>query len=142
MYQTFWWKALVGMAKGVWRVATFAPGAGGGGTWVNVCRVCAAGLSEPLSYYSLYRPHLSHFLENVFFCDPNFVTFHLCIYLINEVSSGGMSPGLGELIVKFNKQQLSDFLTENLPILNPYLPPTSENLRPHSSKSIGNATPL
>ena len=46
------------------------------------------------------------------------------------------------LLVKFNKQQLSDFLTENLPILNPYLPQKSENLRPHSSKSIENATPL
>ena len=47
-----------------------------------------------------------------------------------------------DLIVKFNKQQLSDFLTENRPILNPYLPQKSENLRPHSSKSIENATPL
>ena len=46
------------------------------------------------------------------------------------------------LLLKFNKQQLPDFLTENLPILNPYLPPKSENLRPHSSKSIENATPL
>ena len=34
------------------------------------------------------------------------------------------------------------FLTENLPILNPYLPTKSENLRPHSSKSTENATPL
>ena len=34
------------------------------------------------------------------------------------------------------------FLTENLPILNPYLPPKSENLWLHSSKSIENATPL
>ena len=34
------------------------------------------------------------------------------------------------------------FLTENLPILNPYLPQKSENLRPHSSKSIENATLL
>ena len=50
--------------------------------------------------------------------------------------------GQCELIVKFNKQLLSDFLTENLPILNHYLPPKSENLRPHSSKSIENATPL
>ena len=32
--------------------------------------------------------------------------------------------------------QLSDFLTKNLPILNPYLPQKSENLRPHSSKLI------
>ena len=37
-----------------------------------------------------------------------------------------------ELIVKFNKQQLSNYLTENLPILNPYLNPKSKNLRPHS----------
>ena len=34
------------------------------------------------------------------------------------------------------------FLTENLPILNPYLPQKSENLRPHSSNSIENATPI
>ena len=32
--------------------------------------------------------------------------------------------------------QLSVFLTKNLPILNPYLPQKSENLRPHSSKLI------
>ena len=38
-----------------------APGKGGGRggrggvrTWVNVCRVCAAGLSEPLPHYSLF----------------------------------------------------------------------------------------
>ena len=47
-----------------------------------------------------------------------------------------------KLIVKFNKQQLPDFLTDNLPILNPNLPQKSENLRPHSRKSIENATPL
>ena len=29
-------------------------GGGGGGTWVNVCWVCAAGLSEPLPHYSLF----------------------------------------------------------------------------------------
>ena len=46
--------------------------------------------------------------------------------VISVVSSGGM------------EQQLSDFLTENLPILNPYLLQKSENLRPHSSKSIKN----
>ena len=34
------------------------------------------------------------------------------------------------------------FLTENLPILNPYLPPKSENLRPHyTHSSRENATP-
>ena len=29
-------------------------GGGGGGTWVNFCWVCAAGLSEPLPHYSLF----------------------------------------------------------------------------------------
>ena len=41
-----------------------------------------------------------------------------------------------------NKQQLSDFLTENLSILNPCLPQKSENLRTHSSTSTENTTPL
>ena len=27
---------------------------GGGGTWVNVCWVCAAGLSEPQPHFSLF----------------------------------------------------------------------------------------
>ena len=34
------------------------------------------------------------------------------------------------------------FLTKILPILSLYLPPKSENLRPHSSNSVENATPL
>ena len=50
--------------------------------------------------------------------------------------------GQCELVVKFNNKNLTNFLTKNLPILNPYLPQKSENLRPHSSKSIENATPL
>ena len=45
-----------------------------GGTWVNFCRVCAAGLSEPypiiVYFLANYRPHLSHFLENVIFTIP------------------------------------------------------------------------
>ena len=47
--------------------------------------------------------------------------------LLNVALSGGMSCGQHELIVKFNKQKLSDFLTENLPILNPCLPPKSRS---------------
>ena len=31
---------------------------GGGGTWVNFCWVCAAGLSEPLPHYSLFCDQL------------------------------------------------------------------------------------
>ena len=36
------------------------PGGGGGvgGTWINFCWVCAAGLSEPLPHYSLFRGQL------------------------------------------------------------------------------------
>ena len=63
-----------------------------------------------------------------------------------------MYYGQCELIVKFNKQELSDFLTENLPILNPYsaqnpkiCDPILETLlkmQPHYSQSRReNATP-
>ena len=34
------------------------PGGGGGGTWINFCWVCAAGLSEPLPHYSLFYGQL------------------------------------------------------------------------------------
>ena len=34
------------------------PGVGGGGTWVNFCWVCAAGLLEPLCHYSLFCSNL------------------------------------------------------------------------------------
>ena len=38
----------------------------------------------PIMVYSVakYRPHLSHFWENVVFATPNIVTFCLCIYFI------------------------------------------------------------
>ncbi len=42
------------------------PGGGGGGTWANLCMVCAAGLSEPL-------PHYSHILWPII--EPTLVTF-------------------------------------------------------------------
>ena len=45
-------------------------GGGGGATWVNFCRVCAAGLSEPLPHYSLFCDHLSHFGKQVIFAIP------------------------------------------------------------------------
>ena len=32
----------------------FLRGGGGGRTWLKFCWVCAAGLSEPLPYYSLF----------------------------------------------------------------------------------------
>ena len=53
---------------------------------------------------SLFRKH--------YFRDPILVTFYLYIYLINVVSSSGMSCGQCRVIVKFNKQQLSDFFNQ------------------------------
>ena len=60
----------------------FCPGGGGGGTWVQFCWVCAAGLSEPLPHYSLFLwpvidPILVTFWENVIFAIP---TKSLSIY--------------------------------------------------------------
>ena len=43
------------MLRQALRVVEETRGVGGGkGTWVNFCWVCAAGLSEPLSLYSLF----------------------------------------------------------------------------------------
>ena len=52
-------------------------GGGGGEGSVNVCAVCAAGLSESLPHYSLfffanYRRHPSHFLENAILAIPSY----------------------------------------------------------------------
>ena len=46
------------------------------------------------------------------------------------------------LLNLINNKFLIFFLTENLPIFNLYLPQKSDSLRPHSSNSIENATPL
>ena len=40
---------------------------GGGGTWVNFCWVCTAGLSKPLPHYSVF--------SSQFIIDPVLVTF-------------------------------------------------------------------
>ena len=57
------------------------PGEGGGGTWLNFCWVCAAGLSEPIPHYSLFcdqiiDPILVTFGQIGNHCDPNLVTFN------------------------------------------------------------------
>ena len=95
-----------------------------------------------LYFLANYRPQLSHFLENVILAIPtkllSIYTFTLSLWF-QAVECNAVNTSL---LLNFNKQQLSDFLTENLPILNPYLPPKSENVWPHSSKSIENATPL
>ena len=65
-------------------------GGGGGGTWVNFCWVCAAGLSEPLPHYSLFcgqlqAPSQSLLGKCVIFLIQNLVTFYLCVCVkLNE----------------------------------------------------------
>ena len=46
------------------------------------------------------------------------------------------------LLLNLINNNFLTFFTENLPILNPYLAPKFENLRPHSSNYIENATLL
>ena len=59
-----------------------------GVTWVNFCWVCATGLSEPLSHYSLFcgqiiDPILVTFWQMQFWIrDPNLVTFCLWLFFI------------------------------------------------------------
>ena len=98
----------------------------------------------PIIVYFLanYRPHLSHFLENVIFAIP---TWSLSIYastLSMWFQTAECNAVNASLLLNLINNKFSDFLTKNLPILNPYLPPKSENLRPHCTKDIENATPL
>ena len=102
----------------------------GGGTWVKFCWVCAASQSPyPIIVYSVasYRPYLSHFWANVIVIST----------------------------AEFNASRLLNFKTTAGTIfqpriflfLNPCLPEFSypinpENLRPHSSNSTKNVTPL
>ena len=63
------------------------PGRGGGGvTWVNLCRACAAGISESLPHYSLFCGHIINpilvILGKKYSCNPDLVTFCLCSHLI------------------------------------------------------------
>ena len=113
------------------RVATRQIPGRGGGTWVKFCWVCAAGLSEPLPHYSLfcanYRPHLSLFWANVI------------VILRTEFNASRL------LNIKTTAGTI--FQPRIFLFLNPCLPEVSypknpENLRPHSSNSTKNVTPL
>ena len=57
-----------------------------GGSWVNICWVCAAGLSEPLPIIvycvANYRLPSKSLLGKCNFRVPSLITFCLCIYLI------------------------------------------------------------
>ena len=52
----------------------------GGGTWVDVCRVQPLASQSPypiiVHFLANYRPHLSHFLENVIFAIPTYLSIY------------------------------------------------------------------
>ena len=85
----------------------------------------------PIVVYSVanYRPH--HFRQMCNFRDPNLVTFYLCIYLI-----------LNEEHFTFHLQYKHSGTFANRKYEELSYPKKSENVRPHSSNSIENATPL
>ena len=59
-------------------MATFAGGGGVLGLMFAGYVPLSSQSPYPIIVYFLanYRAHLSHFLENVIFCDPNFATFY------------------------------------------------------------------
>ena len=122
---------------------------GGGGTWVNFCWVCAAGLSEPLTHYSLFcgliiDPILVTFGQICNFCDPNLVTFYLFIYLIlNEehfpfhlqYKHSGMFCKYKELSYPKNQKMCNPILVTLLKLLPHYSQPSPENSTSSSGTS-------
>ena len=89
-------------------------------------------------YFSAnYRPHLSHFFWKMLFLRSqlsHFLFMHLPCQSFKK-------PGHASLLLNLINNVLI-FLTENLPILIPYLPSKFENLRPHSSNSIQKCDPI
>ena len=116
------------------------PRGGGGGYWgtqVNAGYVLLASQSPyPIMVYFVanYRPHLSHFLENVIFAIP---TQSLSIY----TSTLSMQFQVAECNA-VNASLLLNLIKNNFLIFNRESSQKSENLRPHSSNTIENATPL
>ena len=108
----------------------------------------------PLTPYTLFfgqlQTQLSHFLENVIFANP---TQSLSIYtstLSVWFQAAECNAANTSLLLNLINNNFLTFFTENLTILNPYLPPKTENLRPHSllktrphysQSSCENATP-
>ena len=123
----------------------------GKGTWVNFCWVCAAGLSEPLTHYSLFcgliiiiDPILVSFGQISNFCDPNLVTFYLFIYLIlNEehfpfhlqYKHSCMFCKYKELSYPKNQKMCNPILVTLLKLLPHQSQSSPENSTPSSSTS-------
>lgn len=62
----------------------------GEGYLSQICLVCASGLSESLPYYSQFCGPLQTLLQSLFgncnVCNPNLVTFHLCINHVKHLN--------------------------------------------------------
>ena len=100
-------------------------------------------------FVASYRPHLSHFWKNVIFAIPTKSLSNcastLSILYIGHPKLNGFCLWTGVFLLLFHKQQLSELFNRDHfeSILNRiFLPQISENVRPHSSNSIENATPF
>ena len=92
----------------------------------------------PIIIYSVanYRPHLSHFWGNSCdFRDPNLVTFYFYLWIDPFFR-------LNEEHFTFHLQYKHSGTFANRKYEELSYPKKSENVRPHSSDSIENATPL
>ena len=114
---------------------------GGGGTWLNFYWVCASlvlPLRAPTPLYSILwpiaDPILVTFCKICSFRDPNSVTFYF--YELNHFFNWMRKT----LLFTYSTNILVRLLTVNMK--NCLNPKNSENVRPHSSNSIENATPL
>ena len=98
----------------------------------------------PIIVYFLanYRPHLIHCLENVIFTIPTKSLSSYASTLSMWFQAAACNAVNASLLLNLINNNFLIFLTKILPILSLYLPPKSENLRPHSSNSVENATPL
>ena len=137
-------KALLNLRKNV-KIALFRNGGllrySPGGSWVNFWSVCAAGLSKLLRHYGLFSGQLSiidpilvTFRQVCNFRDPNLVTFYF--YELNHFLDRMKTT----LLFIYSTSILVRLVTVNKQ--NCLTPKKSENVRPHSSNSIENATTL
>ena len=109
-----------------------------GGTWVNFCWVCAAGLSAPLPHYSLLWPIIDPILvtfgQICNFRNPNLVTFYF--YELTHFFKWNEEHFIFHLQYKHS----GTFANHKYEELS--YPKKFKNVRPHPSNSIENATPL
>ena len=107
------------------------PGAGGvlGSVFAGYVPLAWRSPNFIIYFVANYRIHLGHFGQVRNFCDPNLVTFYLCMYLI-----------LNKEHFTFHLQYKYSGKFANRKHEELSYPKKSENVRPHPSNSIENAT--